>query len=129
MSKILVDSSVWIQFFKGSEDGKILFPLLDSNQICTNDLILAELIPSLNQKKEPILVGLLKALERLKIVIDWDEIVLMQTRNLKHGINRVGISDLLIAQNAIQNSTRLLSFDKHFELMRHLAGLKTLELK
>ncbi|AEJ20471.1 PilT domain-containing protein [Gracilinema caldarium DSM 7334] len=47
MSKILVDSSVWISFLKGNEEGKLLFPLLDSNQACVNDLILTELLPAL----------------------------------------------------------------------------------
>jgi hypothetical protein len=51
MSKILVDSSVWISFLKGNEEGKLLFPLLDSNQACVNDLILTELLPANNKFK------------------------------------------------------------------------------
>jgi predicted nucleic acid-binding protein len=129
MTKVLVDSSVWISFFKGAEEGKLVFPLLDSNDACINDLILAELIPSLNHKKELILIGLLKSLERVEIEIDWDGIIQMQTINLKNGINRVGIPDLIIAQNAIQNKIRLFSFDKHFEIMKKQLGLKTFEAK
>jgi predicted nucleic acid-binding protein len=129
MSKILVDSSVWISFFKGNEEGKLLFPLLDSNQACVNDLILAELIPSLIQKKEVTLVGLLKSIEKTEIDIDWEEIIRMQTVNLKSGLNRVGIPDLVIAQNAIQNQIGLFSFDKHFEIMKKHIGLKLFEIK
>ena len=129
MSKVLVDSSVWISFFKGNEEGKLLFPLLDSNQACINDLILAELIPSLNHKKELILVGLLKSIEKIKIDIDWEDIIHMQTINLKNGLNRVGVPDLLIAQNAIRNKIRLFSFDKHFEIMKKHISLKTYETK
>jgi predicted nucleic acid-binding protein len=36
---------------------------------------------------------------------------------MKNGINAIGISDLIIAQNAIQNDLHLLSLDKHFNLM------------
>ena len=103
MSKVLVDSSVWISFFKGTEEGRLLFPLLDSNGILINDLILAELIPSLNQKKELTLIGLLGSIEKTAIQIDWDDIIHLQTLNLKNGINRVGVPDLIIAQNSIQN--------------------------
>jgi len=128
MSKILVDSSVWISFFKGNEEGRLLFPLLDTNQACVNDLILAELTPSLIHKKEVTLVGLLKSIEKTETDIDWEEIIRIQTVNLKNGLNRVGISDLIIAQNAIQNQVRLFSFDKHFEIMKRNIGLKLYEI-
>jgi len=129
MNKVLVDSSVWISFFKGNEEGKKLFPLLDSNQACINDLILAELIPSLNHRKELILVGLLKSIEKTKLDIDWNDIINMQTINLKNGLNRVGVPDLIIAQNSIQNKIKLFSFDKHFEIMKKHINLKMFELK
>lgn len=50
MSLILVDSSVWIDYFRGSNHIKIhdFENLIDNNQICINDLILSELIPSLH---------------------------------------------------------------------------------
>jgi predicted nucleic acid-binding protein len=41
----------------------------------------------------------------------------MQTMCLSNGINGVGISDLVIAQNAMQGNLRLLSNDKHFALI------------
>jgi predicted nucleic acid-binding protein len=129
VNKVLVDSSVWIAFFKGTEEGKLLFPLLDSNAACINDLILAELVPSLMHKKEIILVGLLRSIERIKIEIDWDEIIHLQTINLKNGINKVGVPDLIIAQNASQHKLRLFSFDKHFEMMKKHVGLKMFEIK
>ena len=129
MSAVLVDTSVWIAFFKGREEAKTLFPLLDANQVCTNALILAELLPFLRQKKEITLIGLLNTIERMKLEIDWNEIMEMQTGNLKNGINRVGIPDLIIAQNAIRNDLMLFSFDRHFELMKKNIGLKLFERK
>jgi hypothetical protein len=128
MSKVLVDSSVWISFFKGEEDGKLLFPLLDSNQVCVNDLILAELIPSLLQRKEIALVSLLKSIEKKELEINWDEIIKIQSCNLKNGLNRVGIPDLIIAENAIQNQIRLFSFDKHFAIMKDFFELRLYEI-
>ena len=41
---VLVDSSVWIAFFKGTMEGNDLFGLIDTNTICINDLILSGLL-------------------------------------------------------------------------------------
>ena len=56
--------------------------------------------------------------------IDWNGIVFIQTENLKNGINRVGLPDIMIAQNAMQNGVQLLSMDKHFELMAKVVPLQ-----
>jgi predicted nucleic acid-binding protein len=127
MNYVLVDTSVWIAFFKGDEASKVLFPLLDSNRICTNELILAELIPSLNHRRELQVLDMLQSIERTELRIVWSQITEMQTINLKTGINKVGIPDLIIAQNALQNNISVLSFDKHFQLMKGNIGLKMYE--
>jgi hypothetical protein len=98
--------------------------LIDSNNICTNDLILAELIPSINLRKERRLKDLLLILTRKPINIDWDRIIRMQTANLRNGINKVGIADLIVAQNAIDGNLELYTLDKHFTAMSELHGLR-----
>ena len=121
---VLVDSSVWIEYFKGNESVLLLNELIDSNNLCVNDLILAELLPSINHKKELDLKELLLTIERIDIAIDWHQIISMQTINLRNGINKVGISDLIIAQNAIENNIELYTMDKHFDLMSKIHELK-----
>jgi hypothetical protein len=121
---ILVDSSVWIEYFKGNESVLPLNELIDSNNLCINDLILAELLPSINQKKEIDLKELLLTIEKIDMVIDWHQIISMQTINLKNGLNKIGISDLIIAQNAIENNIELYAIDKHFTLMSEIHELK-----
>jgi predicted nucleic acid-binding protein len=121
---ILVDSSVWIEYFKGNESVLPLNELIDSNNICVNELILAELLPSINHKKEIDLKKILLAIHKIDMIIDWNDIISMQTSNLKNGINKVGISDLIIAQNAIKNSIELYAIDKHFILMSEIHDLK-----
>lgn len=73
-----------------------------------------------------ITADVLCAVPKLQMHIDWDEIMLMQTVNLSHGINNVGIPDLMIAQNALQNNVRLFSCDKHFLLMSSLFPMQLL---
>jgi len=121
---VLVDSSVWIEYFKGNESTLPLNELIDSNNLCINDLILSELLPSINQKKEMDLRELLLAIENVELEIDWHQIIAMQTLNLRNGINKVGIADLIIAQNAIENELELFAFDKHFTLMSDLHDLR-----
>jgi predicted nucleic acid-binding protein len=129
MKQILVDSSVWIGYFRGIDEAKKLNILLDSNAICINELILSEIIPSLVMRKENELINILSSIEKMRLDIDWVGIRQMQVINLKNGLNRVGIPDLIIAQNAIQNKVELYSFDKHFELMIKGIGLKTYKEK
>ncbi len=124
MKKVLVDTSIWISFFKGDESAKILFPLLDSNQVCVNDLILSELIPSLKHRRENQIIDMLESIEKIELKIVWSQVIEMQVLILKNGTNKVGIPDLIIAQNAIQNDLSIVSLDKHFQLMKEHIGLK-----
>ncbi len=121
---VLVDSSVWIEYFKGNEKSLPLNNLIDSNNVCINDLILSELIPSISHKKETDLKELLLSVAKIPIQIDWNNIIYMQTLNLRNGINNVGIADLIIAQNSIENDIELFAIDKHFQLMSELHGIR-----
>ena len=121
---VLIDSSVWIEYFKGNERTAVLSNLLDLNTICVNDLILAELLPSISHKKEGELKELLLAITKIPIEINWNTLIYMQTQNLKNGINKVGIADLIIAQNVIDNDLELFTLDRHFELMSDLHDFK-----
>lgn len=44
---ILVDTSVWIDYFKSGDNSAKFDTLLDNNQLVINDIILAELEPFL----------------------------------------------------------------------------------
>ena len=124
---ILVDSSVWIEYFKGTKRAILVNELIDNNSLCINDLILAELLPAINQRREVHLREMLMSVAKTEVKINWNQIVYMQTQNLLHGINKVGIPDLLIVQNAIDNNLLLFSYDKHFRLMSELFDLRLFE--
>lgn len=121
---VLVDTSIWIHYFKGIESVLPLNKLIDSNRLCLNDLILAELVPSINIKKGNHLKELLYTVTKIEININWNHIIQMQTMNYKKGINRVGIADLIIAQNAMENDLELYAADIHFQLMSELHGIR-----
>ena len=117
MKNILVDSSVWIEYFRGRKETAALDELIDKNQLCINNLILSELIPFLRMKKENTLIKILMTIRNTAIKINWEEIIDFQEINLRNGVNKIGIADLIIAQNVRDNNLRLYSLDKHFELM------------
>lgn len=114
---VLVDSSVWVDYFRGTGWADVLDFLIEENLVVTNDLILTELIPALHLRKQSHLIALLKEVERRPITPNWDELVQMQITCLRNGINGIGIPDLIIAQNAIQCDLQLLARDKHFDLL------------
>jgi len=124
MSQILVDSSVWIAFFRGSIPKDPLYELIDANQLCSNDLILSEIVPSLIVRKEKELVAALDRIQRYSLSIDWHELIEFQVRNLRKGINNVGIPDLIIMQNVIQQNLFLYTLDSHFEKMAEIFPFK-----
>jgi len=119
---VLIDSSVWIDYFRDIEEQEKLDFLIEQNLVTVNELILAELIPALQVRQEQELIGLLKDIKRHPLLMDWDALIQMQTLCLHNGINGVGIPDLIIAQHAIQNGLELYTHDKHFVLIaRHTA--------
>ena len=119
---VLVDSSVWSAYFRGASDLPALDWLIEEGLVVTNDLILAELTPVLLVRGERKLVGLLREIERVPLTLDWDGIIEMQVTCLRNGINKVGIPDLIVAQQAMQYNLSLFSLDKHFRLLsKHVA--------
>jgi len=115
--KVLVDSSVWVAYFRGSRELPALDWLIEEDLVVTNDLILAELTPALLVRGERKLVRLLRQVECTALTIDWDGIIDMQVTCLRNGINQVGIPDLIVAQQAMQHNLSLFSLDKHFRLL------------
>ena len=119
--KVLIDSSVWVAYFRGVGDVTTVDWLIEEGLIVTNDLVLAELTPPLLVRRERKLVSLLREIECIPLTLDWHGIIEMQVICLRNGINKVGIPDLIIAQHAIQNNLSLFSLDKHFAFLgRHM---------
>jgi predicted nucleic acid-binding protein len=113
----LIDSSAWIEYFRGNQKYSFIKNLISINAICTNDIILTELLPQIIHKKEHNLAELLNSVRKHELIIDWHEIRDIQLLNLKHGNNNIGISDIIIMQNCMQNELKIVAHDKHFEAM------------
>ena len=124
---VLVDTSVWIDYFRSGDHSASLDFLIDENLIVTNDLVLAELVPFLRVRRQEKVVDLLYSVKNVGLEIDWDEITEFQYRCLKNGVNGLGIPDLVIAQNARQRQCEIYSLDRHFHVMKDILGLHLIE--
>lgn len=121
---VLVDTSIWIEYFRSGNSAEKLDFLIDENLIVINDLILAELVPSLRVRNQQKLVKLLHNINKLELSIHWGQIIEFQFKCLRNGLNRIGIPDLIIVQNAKQNRCEIYSLDNHFKLMEDILELR-----
>lgn len=123
---VLVDSSIWIDYFKGGDHSSKMDSLIDDNLVVTNDLILTELIPFLKIKKQFKVVDLLREVRCLPLDINWADIMDLQLLCLNNGSNGIGIPDLIITQNATINNCKIYTADKHFQLINQVSNLSLL---
>ncbi|HBT96928.1 MAG TPA: PIN domain nuclease [Desulfobulbaceae bacterium] len=120
---ILIDTSVWIDYFRHGGNAEVVDFLIDEDIIVINDIILAELVPFLRVRNQRALIDLLFGIERLEMSADWLQIMEYQYTCLKSGLNGIAIPDLLIAQNARQNAAAMYSLDGHFQHLQGIIGL------
>jgi len=121
---VLVDTSVWIEYFRGGNNFEKVDFLIDENLVVINDLILAELIPFLEIRNQRKVIKLLNHINKLEIHIEWDQLIEFQYKCLKNGLNGVGIPDLIIIQNVKQNHCEIYSLDNHFKLIKDIVKIK-----
>ena len=128
MSDVIVDTSVWVAYFRGRKEDKrtaeALDYLLSGDEAVVNDVILSELLPFINVRGEKDCADALAAVRSPALAIDWAGIRVLQETCLRNGINKVGIPDLIIAQQAKELGLPLFSLDGHFALMSKCCGLK-----
>ena len=126
---ILVDSSVWIDYFKGTDTAQtgLLDKLLVSEPVAIGDLMLTEVLQGLDSEREFNLVR--KMLTSLTVVdLGGQQIAIQAARNFrslrKRGITVRKTIDTVIATRCIESGYSLLHNDRDFEpFARHL-GLR-----
>jgi predicted nucleic acid-binding protein len=127
---ILVDSSVWIDYFRGMQTSQTdrLDGLLGNQLIATGDLVLAEVLQGFgsardfNQGKK-----LLTSLPIIELV--GENIAIQAAKNFRT-LRSLGISirktiDTLIATSCIEKGLVLLYSDKDFDPFVEHLGLQT----
>jgi predicted nucleic acid-binding protein len=121
---VLVDTSVWIEFFRrsGTDTARTISGLLEARRVVICGPVIAELIQGIRTEKErSAVLGDLDALPYVEPDRDdWIAVGWIQNELLKKGIT-VPLTDALIARLCIRYDFSIYSFDKHF---RHFSRLK-----
>jgi len=124
MKKVLIDTSAWIEYFAGNPSASDIDGLLDENNVCTNKIILCELIPFLRERKQNELIDLLSSMEEIPLEINWDDIIVYQFKNIQNNFRKIGIPDLIILENVLKNDLEIYTFDKHFKSMQKIFNIR-----
>jgi predicted nucleic acid-binding protein len=120
----IIDSNIWIEYFNKRNYFDSVSELLIDNNVYINKIILAELIPSARAKKESEFIDCLSGIELLELNINWDEIIEIQFQCINNGINKLGLLDIVIAQNAKQNDVGIFTMNRHMILLCNLIGIE-----
>ena len=125
---ILVDSSVWIDYFRGiaTPQSDRLDALLGSEPIVTGDLILAEVLQGFAAERDfDLALGLLTELDVIEI--GGQAIAIQAARNFRilraRGVTIRKTVDTLIATRCIENRLSLLHSDRDFDPFVTYLGL------
>ncbi len=116
-NKVLVDTSVWIEFFRTrSKIGDSLAALLTKNNVSICGVILFELLQGIKAESEKArILGILSGLPYFEMSPDlWQKAAEISQSLKKSGIN-IPLSDVFIAAIAISNKLSIFTVDRHFE--------------
>jgi len=129
---ILVDSSVWIDFFRGVDTSGALRlrEILRKEEVLVGDLILVEVLQGFRDEREATVAG--ELLDRFDQVAIVDARIARQAAAYYRQLRRQGITvrktiDLLIATRCIDKGWWLLHNDRDFEPLRRHLGLRVLD--
>ncbi len=129
MSLVLVDSSVWIDYYQPGTSESLksaIKKLIEADEVAINGIIAVEVLQGTTSDKD--YQKVLKDMKAFKeLTFDWN--VLKRAAKLSFDLKRQGITistiDILIAATALENNSLLWHQDNHYELVAKKTGLKT----
>lgn len=126
---ILVDSSVWIDYFKGidSPQTEKLDNLLGQEPLAVGDLILTEVLQAFSDKRD--FQQASRLLTSLEVVELGGQAVALQAARNFRALRNLGITvrktiDTIIATRCIESGYELLHNDRDFEPFSKHLGLR-----
>lgn len=126
---ILVDSSVWIDFFRGTTTPQVerLDSLLGSTRLAVGDLIMTEVLQGVRDERQFNLVQ--RTLEDFTLVeLAGKQIAIQAAKNFRilrgHGLTVRKTIDTIIATHCIERGFELLHSDQDLDAFALHLGLK-----
>ena len=126
---ILVDASVWIDYFRGvvNPQTDLLDQLLDREPLAIGDLILAEVLQGFDKDRD--FNQAREMLTSLTVVeLGGQEIAIQAAKNFRT-LRKLGVTvrktiDVIIATRCIEDGYQLLHNDRDFDPFRTYLGLE-----
>lgn len=125
LARVLVDTSVWIEFFRGRKPyHDIVTKLIDDEQVVCCGIILAELMQGAKTDKEiAVLDDFIKVFAFIPETPElWASAGKLSGKQRRKGIT-VGLSDCFIATAAASAKVQVATLDSHFESLGKPAGI------
>ena len=119
MARVLIDTSVWIEFFRRHEPHYgIVSRLIDEEQVCCTGIILAELMQGARSEKE---LAVLEDFPQVFTFIPetpqlWADAGRLSFQLRRKGLT-IGLSDCFIAVAAASARAQVATLDSHFGVL------------
>ena len=116
----IVDSTVWVDFFRGQDENvkKLIFPLIEEDKIFYNSIIVSELLIGTQTEKEyEFLMQNFDGFNYLETSQEFFKKVAQKGNFLKAKGITIPLTDLIIAVHSVERRLKLITKDRHFELI------------
>jgi predicted nucleic acid-binding protein len=127
--RILIDTSVWIEYFRNKSDvlSEQVDAILSYDEVVVPKVVIAELVQGARSEKEiSVVEGFVGAFN----VVDHKEGTWERAGKISYGIRKKGrqanLADCYIAVIARDNQSYILTLDQHFKDIKDMAGIKLL---
>lgn len=130
LAKVLVDTSIWIEFFRKNEPYySMVNRLMDDERVICCGVVLAELMQGVKSERE------LAVLDSFPQVFNfiaetpelWADAGKLSFKLRRQGAT-IGLSDCFIAVAAASVNAQVATLDSHFKILRELADISLLPL-
>jgi predicted nucleic acid-binding protein len=127
--RVLVDTSVWIEYFRNPESGVVatLDGLLDDDEVCVPKIVLAELMQGARSAKE---LAVIQDFFDAFHIIDQSGETWIKAGRLAYDLKKRGktihLVDCYLAIIAQEHSCAIFTLNRHFEEIREIAGISLL---
>lgn len=124
-ARILVDTSIWIDFFRKKEPAYTnVVQLIDEDRICCTGIILCELMKGANSEKE---LNVLKDFLHVYAFINETPETWKKTGELSFRLRKRGketpLSDCLISVLSLEADASIYTYDKHFKTIQTIENI------
>ncbi|MBY9018374.1 MAG: PIN domain-containing protein [Candidatus Lokiarchaeota archaeon] len=127
-TEYLLDTYAWVEYFIGSDEGKIVKKLIELDKINTSIISIAELSDKYYRE------GLTDEWEeRYKFIVSKSNIILCTMEiaknagprkwELRKTIEKIGLADAIIIETALQKELVIVSGDPHFKSLDNILFL------